>query len=243
MLARGDVMKNPSISKVPVFVTGCLFSFFIGLLLTIQGCTQNSISVETFPEKKSVALRRIAVFPIQRVDPDEVVDNALRCPICGRIVNVGSVAPQAEKVVEDVFIRSIDKTEKYEIVPPERVHGVFQRISANSLKAPLKELLMKSGQELGADAVMYGYVYRFRERRGFAYGTDQAASVAFAMHLINARDGSLIWRGIFDKTQLSLMENIFQAFAFYKGKGRWLTAEELTEEGVLEILKTFPNGQ
>ncbi|WP_148202556.1 hypothetical protein [Syntrophus aciditrophicus] len=199
--------------------------------------------METFPEKKSVALRRIAVFPIQRVDPDEVVDNALRCPICGTIVNVGSVAPQAEKVVEDVFIRSIDKTEKYEIVPPERVHGVFQRISANSLKAPLKELLMKSGQELGADAVMYGYVYRFRERRGFAYGTDQAASVAFAMHLINARDGSLIWRGIFDKTQLSLMENIFQAFAFYKGKGRWLTAEELTEEGVLEILKTFPNGQ
>jgi len=111
------------------------------------------------------------------------------------------------------------------------------------LKLPLKELLIKSGRELGADAVLYGYVFRFRERKGFAYGTDKAASVAFAMHLINVRDGSLLWKGIFDKTQTTLMEDIFQILSFYKERGRWVTARELTEEGVSEILKTFPDGQ
>jgi len=104
-------------------------------------------------------------------------------------------------------------------------------------------LLIKSGRELGADAVLYGYVFRFRERKGFAYGTDKAASVAFAMHLINVRDGSLLWKGIFDKTQTTLMEDIFQILSFYKERGRWVTARELTEEGVSEILKTFPDGQ
>jgi TolB-like protein len=137
----------------------------------------------------------------------------------------------------------IDKTGKYEIVPPERVNGIFQRISMASFKTSLKDTLIKSGRELGADAVLYGYVYRFRERKGFAYGTDQAASVAFAMQLISARDGSLLWKGIFDKTQKSLMENVFQVFSFYKERGRWVTARELTEEGVLEFVKTFPGGQ
>lgn len=230
-------------SKAPVRVTGCLFAVFAGLLLILQGCSQNSISVETFPKGEPVKLRRIAFYPIQRINPDDITDHTLHCPICGTILTVGSIEPQAEKVVEDVFLRNLNKTGKYEIVPPERVYGVFQRISAGSLKATLRELLIQSGRESGADAVMYGYVYRYRGRKGFAYGTDQAASVAFAVHLISVRDGSLIWKGTFDKTQRSLMENVFHFSAFYKERGRWLTAGELTEEGVLELLKTFPGGQ
>jgi len=233
-------MRSLSVSKACVLKAGCFFILFISLSLIFQGCTQNHISSVTSPKDKSVTLRRIAVFPIQRIDPDEAVENVLHCPICGTILTVGSIEPEAEKVVEDVFLQKMDKAGMFEIVPPERVYGVFQRISADSLKTPLNELLIKSGRELGADAVLYGYVFRFRERKGFAYGTDKAASVAFAMHLIDVRDGSLLWKGVFDKTQTTLMENIFQIFAF---KGRWLTARELTEEGVLEILKTFPGGQ
>jgi len=36
------------------------------------------------------------------------------------------------------------------------------------------------------------------------------------------------------------MEDILQIASFYKRGGRWLTAKELTEEGVSEMLKTFP---
>jgi hypothetical protein len=236
-------MRSLSISKMPSLAAGCLWIVFVGLSLMLLGCSQNYISTETFPKGESVALRRIAVFPIQRLDPDEAVDHTLRCQICGTVFTLGSVEPQAEKVVEDVFLQTIGKTGKFEVVPPERVQGVFQRISANSLKVPLKDLLIKSGRELGADAILYGHVYRFRERKGYAYGTDSTASVAFALDLVSVSDGSLLWKGKFDKTQLSLMENIFQIFTFYKERGRWLTARELTEEGVTEMLKTFPGGQ
>jgi hypothetical protein len=36
------------------------------------------------------------------------------------------------------------------------------------------------------------------------------------------------------------MEDLFQFSSFYRGKGRWVTAEELTEEGLEQVLKTFP---
>jgi len=236
-------MKSLSISKTPSLTTGCLWIVLVTLSLILPGCAQNYLSTETFSKDEPVVVRRIAVFPIQRLDPDEALDNTIRCQICGTIITLGSVEPQAEKVIEDVVLQDIGKTGKYEIVSPERVQGVYQRISANSLKSPLKDLLIKSGRELGADAILYGYVNRFRERKGYAYGTDQAASVAFALHLINVRDGSLLWKGRFDKTQTSLMENIFQVFTFYKERGRWLTARELTDEGVSEMLTTFPGGQ
>jgi hypothetical protein len=236
-------MRSLSSFKTQGFLAGCFLIVVSSLSFILLGCAQNSLLTETYPQKEPVKLKRIAVFPIQRVDPDEAVDNALRCKVCGAIINLGSVEAEAERVVEEVFLQDIQKTGKYEIVPPERVQGVFQRISADSMKYSLKELLVKSGRELGADAILYGQVYRFRERKGYAYGTDQAASVAFALHLIDVRDGSLLWKGRFDKTQKSLMENIFHVVAFYKERGRWLTARELTDEGISEMLTTFPGEQ
>ncbi|SEL93199.1 Peptidoglycan-synthase activator LpoB [Syntrophus gentianae] len=224
-------------------VAGCLLILFASLSFLLFGCAPNNLLTETYAKDKPVKVHRIAVFPIQRVDPDEAVDGSLRCEICGTVISVGSTEPQAEKVVEEAVLSRIEKTGKYEIVPPERVQGVYQRISATSLKSSLKDTLVKSGRELGADAILHGQVYRFRERIGYAYGADKAASVAFALHLIDVRDGSLIWKGRFDKTQTSLMENVFQASAFYKEKGRWLTARELIDEGVSGMLETFPGAQ
>jgi hypothetical protein len=58
--------------------------------------------------------------------------------------------------------------------------------------------------------------------------------------LIKAIDGSTIWRGVFDKTQKSLMEDVFQVSSFFKGGGKWLTARQLSKQGMDEIFETFP---
>lgn len=223
-------------------VAGCLLVFFVGLSFLLQGCTKN-IAAETSAADESVKVHRVAVFPIHRLEAEDAADRVLRSPIGDTIVTAGVMEPDAQKVVEDVLLKMLDQNKKLEIVPPERVQGVFQRISSESLKTPRREALVKTGRELDVDAVLYGYVYRFRERKGYAYGTDQAASVAFELNLISARDGSILWKGTFDKTQKSLMENLLQFFAFKKEGWRWVTARELTEEGVAELLKTIPGGQ
>ena len=70
--------------------------------------------------------------------------------------------------------------------------------------------------------------------------SEHPASVAFEIHLIKTIDGSTIWRGVFDKTQKSLMEDVFQISSFFKGGGKWLTARQLSKQGMDEIFETFP---
>ena len=93
---------------------------------------------------------------------------------------------------------------------------------------------------MGADILALGYIYRYTERVGYDYSSEHPASVAFEIHLIKAIDGSTIWRGVFDKTQKSLMEDVFQASSFFKGGGKWLTARQLSKQGMDEIFETLP---
>ena len=39
------------------------------------------------------------------------------------------------------------------------------------------------------------------------------------------------------------MEDLLQFASFYRGKGKWVTAEELAGEGMEQVLKTFPGLQ
>jgi hypothetical protein len=121
------------------------------------------------------------------------------------------------------------------------VQDVYKRIASESLKQPLLNILKKVGRELGTDVLAVGYVYRYTEREGYNYSAKHPASVFFEIHLIKTIDGSIIWRGFFDKTQKSLMEDVFQISSFFKGGGKWMTARQLTEQGMNKIFQTFPD--
>ena len=44
---------------------------------------------------------------------------------------------------------------------------------------------------------------------------------------------------VFDETQQPLSENIFRFFTFLRRKARWITAEELSREGVHKAVDFF----
>jgi hypothetical protein len=205
-----------------------------------MGCHYREDSAVPLPEGK-IVFDRIAVVPFQQVAPEESPGGAVRCPLCGMIFNAVASPANPEKVLETLFVEQLGKKRpKVNVIAGERVAGVFRRVSADSLTISLRDVLRDVGTELGAEGVVAGYVYRYRERKGVSYSVEQPASVAFEIHLLRVSDGELVWRGSFDKTQSSLMENLFQFASFFRGKGKWVTAEELTGEGVEQILKTFP---
>jgi hypothetical protein len=103
-----------------------------------------------------------------------------------------------------------------------------------------KYLWIETGRNLGADAVIIGHLYRFRERIGTQYSVEIPASVAFDIHLIDVKDGRLLWSGNFDETQQSLFEDLYQLGTFLRRRGRWITAKELAVSGLEGILDTFP---
>jgi len=181
---------------------------------------------------------RMAIIPFQAVSTTES-GNTAACPLCGAVYFGGKSAKGGERVLEELFIEKLQDFKEIEIIPQEKVEGIYKRVSAESLKMPLLEIVRKTGTELNADIIVVGYVFRYVERIGYDYSAEKPASVAFEINFINPKDGSTIWDGVFDKTQKSLMEDVLQIVSFYKGGGKWLTARELTKQGINQAFKTY----
>ncbi|PKN19927.1 MAG: hypothetical protein CVU71_06055 [Deltaproteobacteria bacterium HGW-Deltaproteobacteria-6] len=184
-------------------------------------------------------LKKLAVIPFQAVHLEDG-SSTVRCPVCGSVNSSGTIVKGAEKIVEEIFTGKLKDLKDVEIISSARVAGAYQRISTDSLKQPLSKIIQKVGNELHADVLAVGFVYRYRERVGYDYSAERPASVAFEIHLISVKDGSTLWRGIYDNTQKSLMEDVLQAPSFFKGGAKWVTARELARIGIDDVFKTFP---
>jgi TolB-like protein len=188
-------------------------------------------------------MKRVAVVSFEALTAEEGSGNTVFCPICGVGSSSGKVQEGDAAVVEEIFLDRLNRLKGIEIIPSEKVQSVYKRISAEKFKGPLTQDMKRVGDEVGADFVAAGYVYRYVERVGYKYSSERPASVIFEIHLMNAADGSIIWRGFFDKTQKSLMEDVFQISSFFRGGAKWLTVRQLTEQGMDEVFKTFPDFQ
>jgi len=107
-------------------------------------------------------------------------------------------------------------------------------------KRGYKDDIIKLGKTFKADAVLMGYVTKYVEREGKEYGTMKPASVSFHLFLYSGIDGSLLWKGSYKETQQALSENLFNLGLYMKRGIKWLTADELANWGLKEVLKNFP---
>ena len=212
--------------------TSFLVGFILILLLVLPVSVQSA-------EKDGLVIKRLAVISFQPLLPEEGSIMVV-CPLCSGGYSSGKIEKGAEKIVQEGFIDKLRDFKEVQIIPLDKVKAVYNRVAAEALKKPLLAVLKKVGAELKADVIAVGYVYRYTERVGYDFSAERPASVAFEIHLLNVKDGSTIWRGVFDKTQKSLMEDVFQASSFFKGGGKWLTANQLAKQGIDEIFKTFP---
>ncbi len=233
----GDNIHRDSFSILDRFAQFLLLFF---ILCVVCGCQRASGVSTTLKDDGKVVFKRIAVVPFQAIRQEDADIKTVRCPVCGLVFRTESYTKGSEAVVEGIFFDRLKDQKAFTIIPPDRVGGIYERVMGGLFKADLLDVLKKVGTELEADGIILGYVYRFRERKGFSLSVEKPASVAFEIHLIRVGDGAIVWRGIFDKTQTSLMENLLQIASFYKEGGKWVTAKELATEGMDEVLKDFP---
>jgi len=201
----------------------------------------NAVPAEQDPLRGSVSAKRIGILPFQSLSPES--GNTVFCPFCGLGASGGKILEGAEKTVEDIFTEKLKTIRGLEIIPQEKVQGVYARVSSEQLRRSFAETLKLTGQELGVDYLAVGYVYRYAERVGFKYSSERPASVVFEIHLVRAADGADVWRGFFDKTQKSLMEDVLQVASFLRGGAKWVTARQLAGQGMDEVFKSFPDFQ
>ena len=153
------------------------------------------------------------------------------------------VPAEAVNKMTAILFEEVQKRGGYEVISPGKARGVYSSLISSDAERTEFEMFQKIGQAFSADALLVGNLYRWRERVGGDRGVDQPASVAFDLSLIRPEDGAVLWKDKFDKTQKSLSQNLLEWNTFVRGRGRWMTAEELAVLGLEDLLSQMPAGQ
>ena len=214
-------------------------AFLISSLIFLLSCHVNNYQYqqrESFPpgiEKIVVAGFKVALSGGE--DP-----GLFRCPICGSRFMAEPVPDSvADEMTVDLF-NHLNKVEKYSLISPEQAKGVYSTIVSQDLTIHITDMLKETGRYFSSDAVLFGYIYRWRERVGSKYGVTSPASVAFDLHLISPWNGSVLWKGSYEKTQISLSENLLDLSTFIRSGGKWLTARQLAQIGLEKLIRNLP---
>lgn len=102
------------------------------------------------------------------------------------------------------------------------------KTSLGARRIPYTEGKEKNGTRLSI------LVYRFEERKGSNIAVDKAASAGFHAHLY--KGSTLVKTVVFDETQQPLSENVFRLGTFLKRGAKWITVDELAQEGVEKVI-------
>ncbi|MFZ0611058.1 MAG: hypothetical protein WAM73_02350 [Desulfobacterales bacterium] len=210
----------------------------IGLFwLIAAGCT--SADVKTVRTGSAAGIDSILVLPFD--DRSKIYGEAglIKCPLCDYYFEAGPVPPTAAERLSERLVESLGSRTAATLITHDRSFDNSQA-SFGANRPTERMLLAQAGRSAGADAVLTGYIYRYQERIGTPYAASRPASVAFSIHLIRSADGGDLWFGYIDETQRTLAENLFDMAAFWKRKGRWVTADEMAHRGLSELLDNFP---
>jgi TolB-like protein len=209
------------------------------ILIAFVGCASSTSVRPAETGKEPVVPKKIAVVPFEKLTSDDN-SRVARCPVGGTVYTTCPLPQNVEAFIQEFFLQELEKSRKFTIIPPYQSDPVYQKIKSDNPNGSVMQQLQMTGKALEVDDILIGYVSCFRERVGYAYSVERPASVTFGVYMIQSSDGDLVWGRIYDKTQQSFSENVLQASTFFRRGLRWVTAAELAEDGVDEIVKTFP---
>ncbi len=208
------------------------------VLLLLTACRTNVVVTQS--SDTPFSMEKLLILPVRDMSAVYGAGESVRCPVGGSVVMTGEVAEGATEFLSDSLYSALKSKGDFELVPPGQAQGVLSNLlygDAGTLSE--RALLVETGQALNADAVLAGYIFRFRERIGTRYAVKSPASVAFDIHLIRVADGRVLWSGQFNETQKSLSENFLRLEIFLKRKASWITAREMAQAGLEDILQSF----
>jgi len=209
------------------------------LNLSVTGCAARGSAPTAEPPKVS-NLQTLLVAPFKIASERYEVGTTVRCAICGAVFIAGPANPGDDAYMTNQLLTYLKANTNYALIPPGAGEGVRSKLLAESLDLAERNLLLEMGRQLGADAVVSGTIFRFRQRVGTSYASDTPASVAFSMYLLRVADGNVIWDGYFDETQKPLHEDLLQLSTFIKRGGAFVTAEQLAHAGLNKVMTDFP---
>lgn len=214
-------------------------ALIVALLLLLSACKTPGVFTEAPDTTPNI--ERLLILPFKDMPKMYGVNANAKCPVCGNFIMAGEVAEDAADFLTDHLFSLLQNNSDYKLIPPGQAQGVQSNLlSGDESSLAERDFLVATGRALKSDGVMAGYIFRYRERVGTRYAVDSPASVAFDIHLIRVADGRVLWSGQFNETQRPLSEDLLSLGTFIKRKARWITAHEMAQAGLADLLQSFP---
>ena len=219
----------------------CLWLFAIFFLISNGGCQSGRAPVQSQTPLQPI-IKKVVVVGFRPAIPKGEKPDLVRNPITGTGFMSQPVPQDMVRWLTDQLFDMLVTDKRWNLIPPGQAKGIVENILVSDTRVGMSPLRMiqEVGKTFGADAVLIGQVYRWRDRVGADFGVKSPASVAFDLSLVRPSDGAILWRGNYDKTQRSLFENLFDYKTFVKSKGLWLTADKLAQLGLDKLLEDMP---
>jgi hypothetical protein len=193
------------------------------LLLTACSFGAGNLQSRHSSDLEARRIRRIASMP-----PSVLSDDPRGKTGQSTVLDARSSERDTGETLARLTYSALAALPSWQIVSDSEIREVAQTLPPGVEATRMRQI----GQMVYADAVMIGRVHRYRERVGEEWGAKSPASVSFVLDLIDVRRGDVIGSASFDETQKSLSDNIFAIGEIGQRGIRWLTAEQLTQEGV-----------
>ena len=219
----------------------CLFLFAFAWALVLGSCQTQAVKSDTELEAASHGVEKVLVLPFEDMSRVYGKNMNTRCPVCGRVFMTGEVASGGDQILTEMLVERLKDIKSLRVIAFNPAQSDLEGLlSENINRESQQEFLARIGKSYGADGVIAGYIYRFRERVGTNYSVETPASVAFGLHFVDTESGKILWSGHFEETQKSLFANLFDYRRFFQRRGKWLTADGLAASGLDDMMETFP---
>jgi hypothetical protein len=196
----------------------------------VTACTlaPGNIQSKQSTDLQARQIKRIAVLAPAAPAPSQPASN----PLLGGNSGTRSEREDPGTVLMRLAYSAMVALPRWQIISESETRDVSGSIPQTNDMARLRKI----GELVYADAVLTGRMLRYRERVGGDIGVQSPASVAFTLELIDVHRGDVIWSTRFDETQKGLSENILSLGDIRDRGLRWLTAEQLAQDGVRKTI-------
>lgn len=182
----------------------------------------------------------ILVLPFYHIEDNNAAPVIIDCKLCRQRHVFEAVATDDAQFMSTKLMALLRDEGTYQYVLHEQAGLASADINYVGLaRGDFSRILAPNAIGQKIDAVLMGFIYRFRERVGKSYGIESPASVAFSLVLVNADDGQVAWHSHYKETQEALFSNLLTLGKFIKRKARWVTARELATESLEDMLSTL----
>lgn len=221
-------------------------------VLVAAGCSGAKVTSKASAELPRYRVQSLAVVPFTSIATPQVRDQGdlyLSTPQSVRRSDIAVTVPSgAEPTLQQTVAVPAYAAEKVTQLFWNRLQknpGLTLLAGAEAAKLPgdapksLEARGAAVARQLKADAALVGEVLVYQERVGSRLGANPPASVGFEVKVV-AADGQVLWVGNYYERQRPMTEDLM---GFLQRWGAFVTADELAEYGVEELLEEFPFGR